>query len=37
MNNNTFIAPPITEKYNIRYNPYILNISHKEYIVFMNI
>ena len=23
-NNNTFIAPPTTEKYNIRYNPYCL-------------
>ena len=33
-NNNTFIAPPTTEKYNIRYNPYILNISHKEYCLY---
>ena len=33
-NNNTFIAPPTTEKYNIIYNPYILNISHKEYCLY---
>ena len=33
-NNNTFIAPPTTEKYNIRYNPYILNISHNKYCLY---